>query len=163
MRLHLGTVRVGYGAPAGGVPIGFYWCDTSPPHASDSSDRSACPMTSSSFRRYCRARIFEIMSRSDFMTRSQPLWQGSSTTVGGSKIAVMHSNVMWARSRADAHGRRVEKSSGLDALLLVARSTRRRATLPRTISLHLSLTLVCEVHLLAPHGEVPRRVTVLSV
>lgn len=42
--------------------------DTSRPHASESSDRSACPMTSSSFRVDRRAPIFEIMSRSDFMT-----------------------------------------------------------------------------------------------
>ena len=45
------------------------------------------------------------------------------------------------QARADAHGHRGEKSSGLDALLLIARSTRERATLPRTISLLLSLTL----------------------
>ena len=48
----------------------------------------------------------------------QPLWQGSSTTVGVCKIAVMHSNVVWARPRADAHGRPVRKSRLLDALLL---------------------------------------------
>ena len=48
--------------------------------------------------------------------------------------AVMHKHVVWARPRADAHGHRVRKSRLLNALLLIARSTRRCATLPRTIS-----------------------------
>ena len=101
------------------------------------------------------------MSRSDFMTSNVPSHYGKAAPPPSTSAKMLSctSNVVWARARADAHGCRVRKSSLLDSLLPRAKSTRRRATLPRTISLHLSLTLDNEVHMLAPHDEGPRRVS----
>ena len=56
--------------------------------------------------------------------RQQDCWHAQQDGVGEDR----------ARTRADAHGHRVRKSRLLNALLLIARSTRRCATLPRTIS-----------------------------
>ena len=100
------------------------------------------------------------MSRSDFMTSNVASHYGKAAAPPSTVLAELActTNVVWARTRADAHGHRVRKSRLLDALLLIARSTRRRATLPRTISLHLLLSVVERVHMLAPQGEGPRRV-----
>ena len=67
--------------------------DTSPSHASESSVRSACPMTASSRRIVRRAPIFEITSRSTFMTSNAASHYGKAAAPPSASASNLASNL----------------------------------------------------------------------
>ena len=137
-----------------------FWPTTSWPHASDPSVRSACPMTSSSFRVDCRAPIFENVSRSDFMTSNVCSHYGRQQHHRRRACrAGMHKQCGVGE---DARGCPWSSSKKVEAAHCAAPHSEEHSPTCDPAPDHITAPVVDArygVHVLAPHGEGPRRVS----